>query len=391
MPDEKYDIVVVGAGPGGSMAAAAAASEGAKTLMLERDSNIGLPVRCGEAVGINNIKRFCDIDSRWVAAEIEGMNVYSPDGTEVSVSEEGQFGAVLERSLFDRYLAELAAAAGADIRTRSNVDGLILKQGSVKGVTVSRFNKRSSIKADLVIAADGVESRIGRWAGIRTQISARDLESAYQIVISDIDYDYKRCHFYLGDDVAPGGYLWVFPKGKRTASVGIGVEVSICSPGEAHRKLESFILKHFGKPAVIGEMAGGVPCAKPIKQPYADGILLVGDAAHHCNPLTGGGIFTAMVSGNEAGKLAAEAVSKGDTSIRELKKFNKRIEKEIIRPHKRSYRLASAVSKLSDEVMNKTAQEINSIPPEKRTLRNIFLKGLASQPKLVVDVIAAFI
>jgi len=391
MPEEFFDVVVVGAGPGGSMAAKYAADEGANTLLLERDANIGLPVRCGEAVGINNIRNFCDIDSRWVAAEIEGMNMYSPDGTAVEVSQDGQVGAVLERSLFDRYLAEMAASSGASIRTRTNVDGLIIKAGSVKGVTASRFGKKVKINAGMVIAADGVESRLGRWAGIRTQIAAHDLESAYQIVVSGIEYDHTRCHFYFGGENSPGGYIWVFPKGETTASIGIGVEVSLCSPGDAYKKLDRFIKHHYGNPAVIGEMAGGVPCARPIKKPYADGLLLVGDAAHHCNPLTGGGIYTAMVSGREAGKLAAKSVADGDTSVNKLKEFDKLIDADIVKVHKRAYRIAVAVGKLSDEDMNNTAAEINAIPADKRSLKNIFLKGLIAQPKLVIDVMAAFL
>lgn len=391
MSEESYDIVVVGAGPAGSMAAKFAADAGAKTLLLERDANIGLPVRCGEAVGIKNIAKFCEIDSRWVAAEIEGMIMYSPDGQSVTVSQKGQVGAVLERSLFDRHLSEMAASSGAEIRTRTNVDGLIMSNGSVKGVTASRFGKQTKYHAELVIAADGVDSRLGRWAGIRTQISAHDLESAYQIVVSGIDYDYKRCHFYFGAENSPGGYIWIFPKGESTAAVGIGVEVSSCTPGFAYRKLEEFIRYRFGKPAVIGEMAGGVPVSRALKNPFADGIILVGDAARHCNPLTGGGIYTAMVAGREAGKLGAKAVAKGDTSVRELKNYNKLIDSEIVRPHKRAYRISKAVGKLSDEDMNRTARDINSIPPEKRSLRNIFLKGLASQPKLVLDVIASFL
>jgi len=373
------------------MAAKYAADAGAKTLLLERDANIGLPVRCGEAVGLNNIRNFCEIDSRWIAAEIDGMVMYSPDGTAVEVKQKGQVGVVLERSLFDRYLAEMAASSGAQIRTRTNVDGLIIKDGSVKGVTASRFGKETKYHAGMVIAADGVESRLGRWAGIRTQIGAHDLESAYQIVVSGIDYDHTRCHFYFGGDNSPGGYIWIFPKGETTAAIGIGVEVSLCLPGDAYKKLDKFIKHHFGSPAVIGEMAGGVPCARPIKKPYADGLLLVGDAAHHCNPLTGGGIYTAMVSGREAGKLAAKSVAVGDTSVSKLKEFNKLIEEDITKVHNRAYRLAVAVGKLSDEDMNVTAADINSIPEHKRTLKNIFLKGLMSQPKLVIDVMAAFL
>lgn len=390
MSTEYYDIVVVGGGPAGSMAARAASELGAKTLVLERDSSIGIPVRCGEGVSVRNVRRFVEVKPQMVAANIGGLIVYAPDETAVPIAMQGEIGVVLERTVFDRYLAETAAAAGANIQTRCDVTGLITSEKVVRGVYYTRLGKRFQIKCGVVIACDGVESRVGRWAGIRTQLAASDLESAYQKVLTNIDYDHENCHFYVGNELAPGGYLWIFPKGERTASVGIGVEVGRCSAGDAYRKLDGFIHRHFGNPSVVGEMAGGVPCAQPLKKPFADGIILAGDAARHCNPLTGGGIYTAMVSGYHAGQVAVESAGKGDTSAEALKAFNNRIKNAIIKTHKRSYRLAKAVVKLTDDEMNKTAREIMSIPPEERTMRTIFLKGLVAFPKLTVDVLRAF-
>ncbi len=391
MNESAYDVVIVGGGPAGSMAAKSAAEKGAKVLLIERDPNIGLPVRCGEGVSVKNVSRFVKIDKRWIAAEIGGMVMYSPDGSEVPVSDKDQLGVILERSLFDRYLAELAADAGADIITRADVEGLIINDGVVQGVHYRRFGKSYAQHAKVVIGADGVESRIGRWAGIRTQIAAKDLESGYQKLLTGIDYDHKNCHFYFGNEIAPGGYLWIFPKGERTASVGLGAVVSRSYPGEPRRKLDEFIKHRFGNPAVIGEVAGGIPVALPLKKPFTDGLILAGDAARHCNPLTGGGIYTAMVSGFNAGEVAADAVARNDLSVGFLKQFNKRIDKDILVVHKRAHKLAYAVSKLTDDNFNRTAHEILSIPPDQRTLRNIFLKGLVSQPKLVVEILKAFL
>ncbi|MDP8228109.1 MAG: hypothetical protein P9M15_01500, partial [Candidatus Electryoneaceae bacterium] len=158
-----------------------------------------------------------------------------------------------------------------------------------------------------------------------------------------------------------------------------------------YRKLDEFIKRQFGNPAVVGEVAGGVPVANPLKKPFADGVILAGDAARHCNPLTGGGIYTAIVSGHYAGITAADAIAEGDCSVGRLQKFNELIEKDIIVVHKRAYRLSEAVSKLSDDDLNRTAHHILSMPPDKRTIRNMFLKALISHPKLIVDIIKAFV
>lgn len=388
---ELYDVVVVGAGPAGSMAAKSAAQGGAKTILLERDPVIGTPVRCGEGISVRNVGRFVKIDPRWIAKEVDGMIMYSPDGSEVRVYAPDQLGVILERSLFDRHLAEMAASAGAYVQSRSDVVGLSIENEFVNGVTYTRFGKRHEIKAKVVIATDGVESRVGRWAGINTQIASSDLESAYQFFVSGIEYEHEYCHFYFGNDVAPGGYIWIFPKGERTASIGMGVEVRLCDAGAAYQKITDFIKRNFGKASIVGEMAGGVPVAPPLKKPYRNGIILAGDAARHCNPLTGGGIYTAMVSGYYAGQLAAEAVEANDYSVNYLKKFSELIHEDITIVNTRAYRIAKAVGKLTDEDFNQTARDILSIPEKERTLKNIFLKGLVSSPKVAVDIIRAFV
>ncbi len=390
MVNDKYDVVIVGGGPAGTMAGAAAASKGARTLILERDSTFGIPVRCGEAVSVHQLERFFDIDEKYVASHVKGLHMHSPDGTEVPVMS-SELGLVLERTRFDRWLAEYAARSGALLRTRCEVDGLVMDNGSVKGVYFTRFGRRRKITAEVVIAADGVDSRVARWAGIPTQLKPVDLENSYQFMIAGIDETPFYCHFFFGNDIAPGGYIWIFPKGDGVANVGIGVSTKRCDGGVAYRKLQEFIAKRYGEPSVISEAAGGVPVAKPIKKPVKDGLIVTGDAARHANPLTGGGIYVALVGGYHAGQVAAAGVARGDVSEDGLKDYTFRIEKDIVKPHLRAYRLKEGVFNLSDEIFNKTAHQILSLPPEKRTLRNVFLKGLASQPRLVVDIIKAFV
>ncbi|NQU05317.1 MAG: NAD(P)/FAD-dependent oxidoreductase [Calditrichaeota bacterium] len=210
-------------------------------------------------------------------------------------------------------------------------------------------------------------------------------------MLAGLKEDFNNCHFFFGNDVAPGGYLWVFPKGDGIANVGIGVSTNRSDGGTAYRKLSEFVSKRYGQVSIISEFAGGVPVARPLKDPLKDGFMVVGDAARHCNPLTGGGISAALIGGNAAGEVAAEAVSKGNTSRNSLKKYLKLINKDITRNHARTYRLKEGVFNMTDEMFNETAHQILALPPEKRTIVNIFLRGLASKPKLVVDILKAFI
>ena len=106
-----YDVVIIGAGPGGSMAAKSAALNGTNVLMVEKRQEIGSPVRCAEGVGWKTLEDLVDIDPKWVCAEIHATRIYAPDGSCVTL-EKPKSGLVLERKIFDKDLAILAAQAG---------------------------------------------------------------------------------------------------------------------------------------------------------------------------------------------------------------------------------------------------------------------------------------
>ena len=121
MLHNKYDVVVVGGGPAGSMAAWEIAKKGVSVCMLEKDRDIGYPVRCGEAAGESGLRQFVDIQDSWIAATITGTTLVSPDGTSVDVEFASETGYILNRRIFDYDLSRYAANAGAEIYTKSYV------------------------------------------------------------------------------------------------------------------------------------------------------------------------------------------------------------------------------------------------------------------------------
>ena len=121
---DKYDIIVVGAGPAGSVAARVAAELGVSVLMLEKDREVGLPVRCGEAVSKKSLEEFISPEEKFIAASINKFALVAPNGKEV-VIEFKETGYVLERKYIDYELALLAANAGTEILTQAYVNGLL--------------------------------------------------------------------------------------------------------------------------------------------------------------------------------------------------------------------------------------------------------------------------
>jgi digeranylgeranylglycerophospholipid reductase len=386
-----YDCIVVGGGPGGAWAAKHAAEKGASVLLLEKDREVGVPVRCAEAVGEKGLNMVVqEPDPRWITTVINRAVLISPSGKEVVMESGKERGYMLDRKIFDYDLVQMATMQGVDVRTKAYVYDLIKPNGAVAGVRVQHLGSRYDIRSKVVIGADGVESRVGRWAGLRTNIKMKDLESFIQMTLSNVKVVPNTIYFYLGKKVAPGGYLWVFPKNARVANVGLGVSGEFARYKSAKRYLQEFIDKRFPNAAVLYTVVGGVPCAPTLKKIVADGLMLVGDAAHQVNPISGGGIVTAMIAGQIAGRVAAQAIHENDVSDERLEQYAVAWQKAEGKTHERFYKIKQSVYKLTDADLDKTAETVLSLPPEKRTIVNIFKAALVKHPSLIFDVLKVF-
>lgn len=258
---------------------------------------------------------------------MDRAKLVAPNGTEMVLESHmagGKVGYVLDRKRFDRELIWQAADAGADIMVKTRAKGPIMENGAVKGASLEFCGRTSDVRAGVVIAADGVESKFARWCGIDTTVPLREIMSSAQHVISGIEIDSHATVFCLGSEVAPEGYLWVFPKGERMANVGIGI--SGRKSGTGHRAtdyLNRWVAAHFPKGKIIESIVAGVPVCRPLPCTVADGLMIVGDAARVVDPLTGGGIYNAMFTGRLAAEVAADALSRGDTGHEALMAYDR--------------------------------------------------------------------
>ena len=172
---ESYDIVIAGAGPAGTTTARFAAEAGASVLVLEKDHDIGVPVRCAEGATEAGLRSVLpEIDPRWIENEMHKVLFHSPTGQEVELFF-NQTGYILNRKLFDYDLAQWASRAGADILTKAMVVDLVRNNGHIAGVQFEHLGKSYKVNAKLVVGADGVESRVGRWAGLNTRTKMKDM------------------------------------------------------------------------------------------------------------------------------------------------------------------------------------------------------------------------
>lgn len=341
----RYDCVVVGAGPAGSAAARAAAEGGADVLLLEEDWEIGVPLVCAEGVGAEGLLQYVELDPRWVATRVEGAVFISPGGRRARVDYPGA-GYILERKLFDRDLAAMAAQAGARVEVGLEAVGMSHQEDGTYRIEVRRGDRRGSVEARIVIGADGYGSRVGRWAGVETRVGPGEIHSCVQYLIGGADVDEHYPEFAAGREVAPGGYAWVFAKGKGMANVGVGVS-PVAARASALTYIERFLDKRFPGAVRLERMVGGVPAA-PLQRLVAHGLLLVGDAARVADPISGAGIINGLASGTMAGRVAAEALRGGDLSERGLRPYQDEWDRTIGRDMRFRSRIREVFLKLTD-------------------------------------------
>ncbi|WP_202319217.1 digeranylgeranylglycerophospholipid reductase [Archaeoglobus neptunius] len=387
-----YDVVVVGAGPAGSMAAKTAAENGLKVLLVEKRQEIGTPVRCAEGISRENVERFFEVDKKWIAAEVTGAKIYAPDKTEVVMSEEmagNEVGYVLERKIFDRFIAREAAKAGAEVYVKTACTDFERRNGFVR-VKLRRMGEEWDVEARILIGADGVESKIGRKAGIIKTLKMNDIESCVQYLMTGLDIDQSYTYFYLGREVAPGGYAWIFPKGNSSANVGIGVLPKMAEK-TAREYLDAFIEREGIEGKVVEVVAGAVPVYGEIETAVSDNIMLVGDAAFHADPITGGGIANALAGGYYAGKVAAEAVKKGDFSAGFLRKYDELWKDDFGKKLKRNKKLQLKFLEMDDATINKLAASISGKNLSEMSIRAIVTELIKAHPRLLWDLKSIFI
>ncbi|MDH7508553.1 MAG: NAD(P)/FAD-dependent oxidoreductase [Methanomassiliicoccales archaeon] len=387
----KYDVIVVGAGPAGSMTAKHAAQNGASVLMIEKRQEIGSPVRCGEGISRASLDEVgIRPDRKWIAAEVDGAKIVSPSGHTFTINERmagNEVGMVLERVLFDKALAADAAKSGAEIRVKTSAVGLKFENGKVRGVKVISQGEPMEFEAGCVVGADGFESQIGRWGGLDTTLKPNDITSCFQYRLTNIDHDFRYCEFIIGS-VAPGGYIWIFPKDEHTANVGIGVLLSkIKAPGQVKQLLDRFIAKdeRLNKGQPLDAVSGAVSVSPPPDKLVRDGLLLVGDAARIIDPITGGGIAHACISGMLAGKVLGEAAQDGDFSEAKLMKYENMLRDRLENKLWRNWMAKEKLITLSDETFDKIIQTLAEVGVEKMSVGNILKVIKSRHPELVKE------
>ncbi|MHA1380815.1 MAG: NAD(P)/FAD-dependent oxidoreductase [Candidatus Helarchaeota archaeon] len=317
-----YDVIVVGGGPAGSVAARKLCEEKLNVLLLEEDKSIGLPQHCS---GWISGGEYCEeliktIPKRLIKFKVKGWRVWSPKGKKISEVEDFGFGGYfVDRANFDRELAKQAIRAGAKIKIASKATNLIIEGNKTKGVEYKSKGQIHKSTADIIIGADGVrsyQSGIARKSGLASlEKKQREFFPAMQIEFANIsDIDQGIIEIFFGFDFDKNfGMCFLSPLEEDHAYLGFGNYKDYLKIKASHPILSKRL-----KDAVEMRYLGGQYCSKfgtSLRHAVKSNVALIGDAAGYH------GIIPACISGEYISEITKESLDKEEITY--LKEYDK--------------------------------------------------------------------
>ena len=297
----RTDVLVVGAGPAGAVAARFAAMKGADVTIIERRPEVGVPVRCGEFMPstdeIKNMFRsdddltpLFDVPRELMLRDTEAIRLIDPKGKVTDLPFDGY---TTDRDRFDQYMVSLAEENGATL-----IKECLFKTFENNIASTSK----GEIEYKVLIGADGPGSKVSKCLGLQKNFDPYPAVTAQ----AKGDFDPVVTMFFGG--IAPGAYGWIIPK-KGQANVGIGFSPKFAS-GTLGEYFDTFVEKHGFE--IMNRLEGKyVPSKGPIPQTVSGNGMVVGDAAGHVISVNGGGIPLALIAGRICGQVAGDNVLSG--------------------------------------------------------------------------------
>ena len=387
------DILIVGGGPAGLAAAEAAARGGAKTLVLERQNEIGYPVHTSGGSWVSDMQALGIPEHLY--HPINKVFFLSPQ-REVPLFYNPAVACVLDVRGVYQHLAGRAVAAGATLRVRHTVEQTLLEDGRVVGVTAkNHVSERLTLRAPVTIDASG----FSRHVGVRTEMGKAFHRYGYGAEYDLYAPNYPQDELYLimGSKYAPRGYAWAFPRGNGRVRLGVGV-LHPDSEEDARVYLDSImrdipqLATRFKGASPVEYHTGLFPSEGPLERFSRDGLLLAGDAGGHGSTLVGEGIRFAIYSGQMAGQVAAEAVKAGDVSATFLSRFDRKWRARFGRDMDIAYMINKHIAQYSDKKWDDALDLMKRLTPAQvaQALRGDFSAGLvmgvlARNPGLVAS------
>ncbi len=338
---DAYDVIVVGAGPAGSIAGHTVAMAGFRVAVVERD-RFPRDKICGDALSVRTLETLGNSGGIRERLLDKGLHrvyrnrTFFPDGKSVERRLSGKgsridFHVVIPRIEFDAMLAEELRRSGAELIEGFRARSLLGTNGSVSGIEGERDGRKAALSSRIVIAADG-ESSVSRTYLNKRRNDPGHLAIGLRAYFEGVEMDEGAAEHYF-DAGIPFGYGWIFSLGRGRANVGVVTRYDAYRtlgrtlPGIFRGFVETnpHARKRLAGAARTGPMATRLlPLGTQAGTNHAAGLLVAGDAGSFIDPFTYEGIYSAVRTGKLAGETAVEALSHGDVSARFLAAYEQK-------------------------------------------------------------------
>lgn len=332
MSEALYDVIVVGGGPAGGMAAWTAARAGLRTVLLEEHAEIGSPAHCSGKLSVHAFKEFA-LPVSLARTALRAATLYAPDGSAATLRRPVIDSYVVDRDVFDRWLVGQAQTAGVEVilnaRARRGTRGR-----GVISVEAERQGRTLTVRAPVVIDAEGARTLLPATLGV----------SPRRVLIQGLQYEMEGLHLdgadtpelYFGREWAPGFFAWIMPLGGTCGRVGLCIDPRLTDRPPVVF-LERLLVEHpvVSRRArgarIIRKLAGRIPILGRRAPSYGPGLLVAGDAAGQVKATSGGGIYFSLVAGRLAAEAATATIASDPRALRRYEQaWRRRFGRELV-------------------------------------------------------------
>jgi len=370
---ERRDVIVVGGGPAGLLAARDLAASGFSAIVVEEHETIGMPVHCTGVLGMDAFGEL-DLPRHTILDTVHAARFISADGSSILIDHDRVRAAIIDRGRFDAALAASAAACGAKIQAGCRVREIEVDDDGVKVMTDA-----GSVLGRACIIACGANYRFNRRLGLglpRVFVHSAQREVPFR--------DADHVEVYLGRQVAAGGFGWLVPfrrNGEALARVGVMCEAR---PRVAFGQLATCIGRRFGVPTGWDEPRVKVLPLAPVTRTWSRRVLAVGDAAGLVKATTGGGIYFGLLSGRIAAEVLSVALADDQLSGTRLREYERRWRARLWPEIRAGLAFRAMASRLSDRTIDRVMElaRVDGIVPLLKQTADFNWHGAAARALL---------
>jgi len=339
------DVAVVGGGPIGLTTARIAAELGSRVILFERKQEGAAPSCCTGLVSPRTLPTL-GVSGDSVLREIRAVRFHLPSGKRIDLRSDEVKAVVIDRTKLEMELLLLAREIGVDVRFET--EAVSAEAGKLM---VQSGSEIQSITAPVIVGADGPRSRVADWFSLR---QPTNLIVAMQVELEETSSHSDQVDVFVGENVAPGFLGWSVPAEDGITRVGLGV----LPPYTPHPFVDRLVAELSPNVHIRARSAGWIPLS-PAPHSATTGAILVGDAAGHVKPLTGGGLYTGGLCARIAGETAARVAGSESGASDLLAAYPKRCLDAIGKEQAFGHSIRQHLSRLRDEDVETAAASLD--------------------------------